>query len=120
MSIHVVSNSKTYRVTPDSNVTLRVTIGDAQGGGWIITRGDDTIIAKGSGPDLVAIGRGDELKGRVIQVVATAVDIRPETNRLSALVGIDGGSDGNLQILSVWDNGAAGDVAIFPTVVGFV
>ena len=120
MSIHIVSSSKTYPVAPDSKVTLRVTIGDAQAGGWIITREDDSVIAKGSVSDLISIGSGADLKGHLIQVVATAVDVRPETNRLSAVISVDGGTSGLQQLLSVWDDGTAGDAAIFPTVIGFV
>jgi hypothetical protein len=96
-----------------------VLIGDAQGGGWVIAWDSDHVVAKGDGPQAVDIGRGSDVAGRTLQVVATAIDIRPETNRLSSTLTIDGGADGAKQLVSRWDDGSAGDVAVFTTMIGF-
>lgn len=119
MSIHVKASSEIYEVDPDSNVTVRVTIGDAQAGGWLVAWDDENVVAKGSDPATVSIGRGKDLKNRTLQVAATAIDVRPETNRLSSTLVINGGSQGQKQLLSRWDEGDDGDVAIFTTMIGF-
>lgn len=119
MSIHIVTNSETYNVKNDANVTLRVIIGEAQGGGWVIAWDSDHVVAKGDAPRVVDLGRGTDVAGRTLQVIATAVDIRSETNRLSSTLTIDGGVHGTKQLVSQWDDGGQGDVAIFTTMIGF-
>jgi hypothetical protein len=107
-----------YRVAPKSKVTVRVTIGDAQQGGWAIGFGPADV-KKGSEPDPVPIGVGKAVKGRTLQVVATVVDVRPETNRLSATVTVSGGPDGDVKVPQSYDDGSAGDSALLTTLVGF-
>jgi hypothetical protein len=106
-------------VRNDSNVTLHVVIGEAQGGGWVIAWDDQHIVAKGSDPQTIDIGKGKDIANRTIQVVATAIDVRPQTNRLSSTLTISGGADGDKQLVSRWDDGNDGDIAIFTTMVGF-
>ena len=120
MSIHIISTTETYRVRDDAKVALRVAIGEAQGGGWMVAWDADTLIAKGSEPDPIDLGPGSELRGRVLQVAVTAVDIRSETNRLSRTLTLDGGADGRKQFLDRWDDGTDGDAAVFTTMIGFV
>jgi hypothetical protein len=120
MSIHLISTTATYRVDDSSEVTLQITIGEAQGGGWVVAWDADTIVAKGSGTDPVRVGAGRDVKGRVLQVVVTAVDIRPETNRLSRTLALGGGVDGARQLVDRWDDGSDGDAAVFTTMIGFL
>lgn len=120
MSIHVVPDSCSYQIDDASVVTVRVTIGDAQGGGWVIAWDDKSIVAKGADPDLVTIGIGKDLRGRTLQVAATAVDIRMETNRLSSVLTLDGGIGGQQRFVGSWNGGTDGDVAVFATLVKFL
>jgi hypothetical protein len=119
MSVHIVASAQKYNTKNDSNVTLRVLIGEAQGGGWVIAWDSDHVVAKGDTPQVIDIGRGSDVAGRTLQVVATAVDIRSETNRLSSTLTIDGGADGTKEFVSRFDDGSDGDVAIFTTMIGF-
>jgi hypothetical protein len=120
MSIHIVPTTETYQVRDDSVVTVRITIGEAQGGGWIVAWDAQHVIAKGADPDVVRIGTGSELRGRKLKVITTAVDIRPETNRLSRTLALDGGDGGKRQVVDRWDDGADGDAAVFTTEVRFL
>lgn len=119
MSIHLVSTTATYRVADGSDVLLRITIGEGQGGGWIVAWDSGDIVAKGASPEPVHLGLGRQLRGRVLQVVATAVDIRPETNRLSRTLVLGGGPDGDREIVDRWDDGGDGDAAVFTTLIVF-
>jgi len=119
MSIHTPGPKwLDYKVAGKSDVTVRVSIGDGQLGGWAIGFGTDDI-KKGSDPDRVSIGAGKDIKGRILQVVATVVDVRPETNRLSATVTVSGGPDGDVRVPHSFDEGENGDTAILTTLVGF-
>lgn len=118
MSIHVVTKSTRYRVG-DGPVTVRVVIGDAQAGGWIVAWDDQHILAKGGEPRTVVVGKGTDIVGRPLQVSATAIDVRPETNRLSSLLTISGGPDGDSEIASIFEDGSDGDAAVFATMIGF-
>lgn len=119
MSIHLETGTVDYEVVAESRVTVRVTIGEAQAGGWVIGWDSDHVIAKGSAPTDVDIGRGADLRGRTLQVAATAVDVRRETNRLSATLVVTGGVAGAQQFTTAWDDGGDGDVAVFTTLIGF-
>lgn len=119
MSVHVVTTSTLYKVENDTRVTLRITIGDAQGGGWLVAWDSDHVIAKGSDPEVIELGLGKDLKSRDLQVNVTAVDIQPNTNRLSRILTLEGGSAGSKQLLDEWDDGNDGDAALFSTVIGF-
>ena len=118
MGIHVVTKSTRYRAGTAA-IRVRVVIGDAQAGGWIVAWDDQHIVAKGSDPQDVAVGGGQEIAGRILQVTATAVDVRSETNRLSSTLTISGGVDGDQQIVSTFDDGGDGDSAVFSTMIGF-
>jgi hypothetical protein len=119
MSVHFVAKSIVYKVASDSAVTVQVVIGDAQGGGWVVAWDDQHVIAKGSASQPVEVGLGKEIAGRALQVVATAVDTNGQTNRLSSMLTVDGGTDGSQQLVSTWNDGADGDAAVFATMIGF-
>jgi hypothetical protein len=119
MSIHVSVDSLVYSTTDESHVQVRVMIGDAQGGGWVVCWDADNIIQKGSDSVPVSIGVGKDIRNKVLQIIATVVDIRPETNRLSSTATISGGVGGPKTLVHTHDDGAEGDSAIFTTMVQF-
>jgi hypothetical protein len=119
MSIHIETDTMDYGVVADAMITIQVTIGDAQAGGWIVGWDSDHVVAKGSEPRAVQVGLGSSVRGRTLQVVATAIDVRPETNRLSSTLVISGGAAGTEQVVSAWDEGNDGDIAVFTTLIGF-
>jgi hypothetical protein len=108
-----------YKVEPASAIEVTVAIGDGQTGGWAIGFGAGDV-QKGSGNAPVRIGAGGAIKGRTLQVVATVVDVRPETNRLSAIVTVSGGPAAAVTVVQSYDAGSDGDVAILTTLVDFV
>ena len=118
MSIHVVTRSTRYRVGAGP-VSVRVVIGDAQAGGWVVAWDDQHVLGKGSDPRDVPVGEGNNIAGRALQVTATAVDVRPETDRLSSMLTISGGPDGDQHIVATYDDGGDGDTAVFSTMIGF-
>ena len=119
MSIHnPIPQFLTYRVHPSSEVTVAIAIGDAQTGGWAFGFGPDGV-TKGSGDAPTSVGKGADLVGKMLQVVATVVDVRPETNRLSAVVTLAGGPGGAKNVTSSFDGGSAGDSALLTTLVMF-
>ena len=110
---------RVYKVAPNSNVTAAVTIGNAQRGGWAMSVLAETF--KGTDEDTAPepLGTGGALSGQFLQVDITVVDIREETDRLSAVVAIDGGLAGRIEIPQEVRDTADGDVAVFTTVVMF-
>jgi hypothetical protein len=119
MHIHTQKpQSLDYAVADDSKVTVRVVVGDAQGGGWHIDL-DDVSLGKGGEPVEVPIGDGKAIRGKELQIVVSAVDIQPATNRLSATVTLDGGKNGKKSVEQRYDEGSDGDLAIFTTLIDF-
>jgi hypothetical protein len=119
MSIHIIPTTATYRVRDGEEVTLRITVGEAQAGAWVIAWSSDDIIAQGNNPDVVELGVGRDLRGRMLQVVVTVERIRPETSRFSRTLIIGGGVDGKKQLVDHWDQGTSDDAAVFTTMIGF-
>jgi hypothetical protein len=119
MNVHASADSLLYTVTDDGHVTVQVVIGDAQGGGWVVAWDSAQVIHKGSAAELVTVGQGKEIRARTLQIVATAVDIRQESNRLSSVITISGGADGTKTMVHQYSEGGAGDTAIFTTIVRF-
>jgi hypothetical protein len=119
MSVHVPTPKVLrYKVGAAPLITARVIIGDAQQGGWAMGF-DPSSVKKGSEPDPVPVGSAAEVKDRVLQIITTAVDVRPETNRLSATTTIAGGPDGQKSVVQMVDDGNDGDTAVFTTLVIF-
>lgn len=119
MSIHIIPTTETYRVHDAEKVTLQVTIGEAQAGSWVVAWDSEDVVARGTNPDVVELGVGHDLRGRVLQVVATAQRIRPETSRFSRTLAIDGGVEGARQVVDRWEQGTSEDIAVFTTMIGF-
>jgi hypothetical protein len=119
MSVHVPAPKVlTYKTGNADKLLARAVIGDAQQGGWVIGF-DPASLKKGSDPDTVPVGSAKDVAGKILQVVVTAVDVRPETNRLSATTTISGGADGTKSIVHTFEEGDKGDIAIFTTLVVF-
>ena len=119
MSIHnPIPMFVTYKVEPNSKIAVSASIGDAQMGGWAMGF-DPQTAKKGSDATPVSMGTGAEVKGRILQVVVTAVDVNPLTNRLSAVVTVSGGPGGPLTVTQSYDDGATGDTALLTTLVEF-
>lgn len=116
---HTELTTETYRVDDASNVTLQVTIGEAQPGTWEILWDADAVVARGTEPEIVSLGAGRELRGRTLQVVVVA-DAESGTNRLSRTLILDGGPDGRTHLVARWDDGTRGDRAEFSTMIGFL
>ena len=118
MSIHMLSAKPIiYPIGASSNVTATVIIGDGQGGGWTVAFDDK--LRKGSDSTPMPVGAGAAITDKVLQVVVTAVDIRKETNRLSTVLRLSGGSVGDMEVPQSFDDGSDGDVAVFTTLVLF-
>jgi hypothetical protein len=112
--------TRVYKVEPTSNVTAAVIIGNAGRGGWAMTlTGQATVKGTDSNNDPVLLGKGADVVGKFLQVDVTVIDVRPETDRLSSVVTINGGPAGALAIPQEVRDKADGDVAIFTTVVMF-
>ncbi len=119
MSVHVPGpRVLKYKVDGTSAVVAVANIGEGQEGGWAIGF-DPSAITKGSVPRQVPIGPGAEIKGKILQVVVTAVDVLTATNRLSAAVEISGGPEGRKTVEHPSIVGQDGDTAIFTTLVIF-
>jgi hypothetical protein len=117
VSIHnPIPKFVTYRVRPESDIEVAVTIGDGQVGGWAFgfEPGD---VTKGTEKPAV-VGKGSEVIGKMLQIVATVVDVNPATNHLSAIVTISGGPGGPQRVTSSFQ-GADSDTAILTTLVMF-
>lgn len=112
--------ARVYTVEPTSNVTASVIIGNAGRGGWAMTlTGQATVKGTDSDTNPVPLGNGAALVGKFLQVDVTVIDVRPETNRLSSIVTINGGPGGPLPIPQEVQDEADGDAAIFTTMVMF-
>lgn len=120
MGIHIVPTTATYRVHDGAKVTLRITIGEAQAGAWVVAWSSTDVVARGTEPDLVDLGLGRDLRARTLQVVVTAQRVRPETDRFSRTLALDGGTEGPREVLDRWEQGASGDdTVVFTTMIGF-
>jgi hypothetical protein len=120
MGIHIVPTTETYRVDDGAKVTLRITIGEAQAGAWVVAWSSTDVVARGTEPEVVDLGFGRDLRGRVLQVVATAQRVRRETDRFSRTLVLDGGPEGPRQVLDRWEQGTSSDdTTVFNTMIGF-
>lgn len=119
MSVHASADSLLYNVKDDSEVTVHVVIGEAQGGGWVVAWDSAQVIMKGSAAEVVTVGQGKDIRAKTLQIVATAIDIRLETNRLSSVITISGGPEGTKTMTHQYGDGGTGDTAIFTTMVRF-
>jgi hypothetical protein len=109
--------STNYPVTDGQNVRLHVNIGDGQAGGSSVFLGPDMITA---GHEIdVDLGPGERLRGMLLVISSTVVDVQPATNRVSTFVDLTGGNPPSLPIAQA-DVVTDGGTADFLTVVRFV
>jgi hypothetical protein len=120
MGIHIVPTTETYRVHDGAKVTLRITIGEAQIGAWVVAWSSNNVVARGAEPELVDLGFGRDLRGRTLQVVVTAQRGGAGTDRFSRTLAFDGGAEGSREVLDHWEQGDSDDdTVVFTTMIGF-
>ncbi|MDB4950922.1 MAG: hypothetical protein JWM27_3571 [Gemmatimonadetes bacterium] len=86
-----ISDTQFYTVAPESSVTLRVEIGDAQTGGTSVTlNGNVQQITTGG----LTLGQGSELLHKVVHCITTVKDVNTSTNRTDVTYFLDGGPGG--------------------------
>jgi hypothetical protein len=99
----------------DSDVSLRVTIGEAQAGATSVFLGRDQMAG---GPQAWALGAGTALRGKILVVSTVVVDVRPETDRTSVTLQLKNGDSE-----SSWtdtENAPTGGAVPYLFVVSFV
>src|SRR4051812_28117863 len=108
MSVHVpVPKIMKYKVGQAAQISAQASIGDAQEGGWAIAF-DLSSITKGSKPQTVPVGSGQKVKGEILQIIVTAVDVNPKSNWLSAKTTISGGPEGDQSLVQTFQGGTHG------------
>lgn len=107
-----------YPVKESERIMLDVIIGDGQAGGSAAFIGPEE---KAAGPRIegVNLGEGSDLRGKVLVVSSTVVDIRPEHDRTSVTVTLRGGYPDEFPIVQTATTTPSG-AANYLTVVTFV
>lgn len=108
----------TYPVVDDREVTLSVTIGDAQAGGSSVFLGS-TEKANGNPIPPTSLGLGSEVRGQTVVVSTTVVDVRPEHDHTSVTVTLAGGLPPEFPIHQA-ENTQPGGAVSYLTVVRLV
>lgn len=108
-----------HKLEVGKRVLARATIGNGQMGGWVMLLGA-TRVAGGNEPVEVALGSGEELVGKHLEVSAVIVDVRPQTDRLSLLVEVwnEGGTERTRGTIA--HEGDPGDSAAYSLFAAFV
>lgn len=104
-----------YRVADAEAVLLDVWIGDAQAGGSVAYLGTRRVAAGRTIRDR-ELGPGEELRGRVLVVSTTVVDVQPSHDRTSVTVRLRGGTPAELPIVQS-SSAAPGGAVNYLTVV---
>jgi hypothetical protein len=108
--------SASHPVAPNHLVNARAIIGNAQKGAWVMLL-EDKHVAGGTGSGWIELGKGDELKGKLLEVSVVIQDVRPQTDELSLIVEVDGPTTTAVKIAHTGD---AGDGAAYSAIVFFV
>lgn len=113
----VVSDVKIadHLTQPGQEVRVRVTIGEAQKGAWVMLLGNQHK-AGGTSADIVRLGTGAELTGTHLEVSAIIQDVRPDTDQLTLTVDVIGASTTTVKLSHT---GAPGDAAAYSVIVFF-
>lgn len=108
----------TYLVEDGRTVTMDALIGDGQTGASVAFLGTEEIAA---GPELrdVRLGDGSDVRGKVLVLSTTVVDIRPEHDKTSVNVILRGGHPEEFPIVQV-ATARPGGAVNYLTVVTFV
>lgn len=112
------TTSVVYQVDPDP-VMVDVVIGDGQTGGSAVFLGEDRVAQGGREMRGINLGPGDRLRGAVMVVSTTVVDIRPEHDRASTLVRLHGGFPDPMPVVQT-ATARPGGAVNFLTVIRFV
>lgn len=78
-----------FQPTPDQDLEVSATIGNAQLGAWAVFL-DGAFIEGGNAPTAVNLGKGHALVGKVAEISATLSDVQGATDRLSLRVRLTG------------------------------
>jgi hypothetical protein len=108
--------SASHPVAASHPVNVRAIIGNAQKGAWVMLL-DEAHVGGGTDSGWVTLGNGDALKGKLLEVSAVIQDVRPQTDRLSLIVEVDGPTTTTVQIAHIGD---PGDSAAYSVIVFFV
>jgi hypothetical protein len=110
--------SVTYIVEDGRAVSLSVRIGDGQAGGSAAFLGTHKVA---EGPEIEdhELGEGGHLRGRVLVVSTTVVDIRAEHDRTSAFVELRGGHPETMPVIQA-QTAPTGGAVNYLTVVRFI
>lgn len=116
--VYQETRSRPISAGADEKVTVELEFASAQPNAWTLSLEGDTPI---TGHDGIVreLGRGRDLRGRFLQVVAHMVDANPATNLLAHRVRVRRG--GAVDTLAFENDGATpGDSAVYTSVILFV
>lgn len=99
---------------PAEAVSVTPTIGEAQEGAWAVLL-DGALVAGGVDATAVALGTGDALRGKVVEVSAVIKDIQGATDRLSLRTRVSALADP----IDISHAGAPGDAALYSVIIFF-
>ncbi|HSL70514.1 MAG TPA: hypothetical protein VK864_09745 [Longimicrobiales bacterium] len=108
-----------YPVKDGEPVQLDVLIGDLQPGGTSVFVDENNLGRHDNDIADLPLGTGDQLRGKALRVSTVVKDKNPNTNFVSTVVILDGGSHPHLEIPQS-ENVVPGGTANFLTVVRFV
>ena len=107
-----VTTSGNYRLGSGAgDVRLGLTIGEGQFG-TSRTKLDGTVLATGSGPMMVRIGKRSELKGKSLTIRTVVNDLNSMTNRMSVTYRLTGGEE-DQKVIAKGKVTAEGDLLVF-------
>jgi hypothetical protein len=86
----LITATKFYTVRPNSQIFLRVDVGDSQVGGTTLQLNGTTIASTPTGETTIG-APGQDLRRSVLQVITTVKDQNPQTNRTSVVHRFRGG-----------------------------
>ncbi|MDP7111802.1 MAG: hypothetical protein QGH45_07555 [Myxococcota bacterium] len=94
------SHMAEYELRAGSKVTLDVVIGDAASGNVAVSL-DREELYSGRSRKQIKVGREPSLRGKVLQAVAVASRVVPESNRVSVTLTLRGGH--KTEKISLWE-----------------
>lgn len=115
--VHQETKSRLVAVGLDDEVTVGLEFASAQPNAWTLALEGKPPVTGHDGR-VERLGKGRDLRGLILQVVAHMVDANPATNLLAHRVRVSrGGGD---ETLAFENDGADGDSAVYTSVIFFV
>lgn len=108
-----------YEVRANPEVTLEVTIGDAQPGGSAVFLGTELVAEGNEHIPAFSIGKGRQIKGLRVVVSSVVSNENPATNNTSMTVELAGGAAPK-KILAMQEASRKGERISYITVISFV